>query len=139
MNLVTHHTTIVHHDEVWMKPHQPSYLKVNVDAAIDQSRHKMGFGFIVRNKDDLFFVAAKNFVQKGVYNPKVAEAVGIKEALKWVKSLGFDYIHVEVDALEIVKDVHASSSSSFSKTSIILDDIRETFREFTHVIFSFTR
>lgn len=85
-----------------MKP-QRGYLKFNVDTTINQSRRRMGFCCIVRN-EEICFVVTKNFVQEGIYHMKIVEVVGLREALSQIKSLGFELIHVEMDALQVVKD-----------------------------------
>lgn len=88
-------------------------MKINVDAAININRQRMWFGCVVWDESG-HFVAAKNFMRLGVYKPKVAEAMGVHEALSWVKNLGYNLIHVKVDALQIVKDFHNPSSSPYS-------------------------
>lgn len=54
----------------------------------------MGLGFVIRNHVGKF-VGAKCFLWKGKQLVKEAEALGIQEALRWVKSLGIERVLVE--------------------------------------------
>lgn len=72
---------------------------MNVDAAIDNSKKKMGFGCILRNSDGEFLLA-KGIPWFGNFSLKEAEAIGIREALNWLKmKRNDDNIQIEMDAL----------------------------------------
>lgn len=137
LSLSPHANDIAHHIETWTKP-QPRYMKINVDAAVNLSRQKMGFGCLVCDKLG-HFIVAKNIMQLGVYKPKVAKVLAACEALSWTKNLRCNLMHVEVDVLQIVKDFHNSSSSPYSISSMILNDVKEISKDYTHVFFSFAR
>lgn len=98
----------------------------------------MGFGCIVRDEEGRF-VAAKNSIQHGTFNPAVAEAVSMREALSWLKSRSYDLLQVESDAQKVIREPHAPPFTSFSDVSLIVEDIREIIKGFSHVDFSFVR
>ncbi|KAL8473140.1 hypothetical protein ACS0TY_030102 [Phlomoides rotata] len=63
----------------------------------------MGFGMIIHD-DKGEFVACRSIVTPGVFRVDEGEAMGMLEALSWVKQLGFEKIIIEIDA-KIVYDV----------------------------------
>lgn len=104
----------------WMKP-PVHFLKCNVDAAIFSSKGYAGFGCIIR--DHLgYVIAATHGRLPGIQNPSLAEALGIREALSWIKSLNLSNILVESDALLIVKALNSFSPDSSSSVGLIVED-----------------
>ncbi|XP_019155740.1 PREDICTED: uncharacterized protein LOC109152494 [Ipomoea nil] len=72
----------VRHAPEWISP--PCYtVKCNVDAAL--SGEGASFGAVVRDHNG-GFVAAKSGQMDGVVDPYMAEALGVKEALTWLKA-----------------------------------------------------
>lgn len=65
------------------------WLKVNVDASLDMNQRKMGIGYVIRDYEGKF-VASKEIPLQDVYLAKEAEAIGVREVLKWIKTLGYD-------------------------------------------------
>nr|GMC79700.1 uncharacterized protein LOC109184133 isoform X2 [Ipomoea batatas] len=63
----------------WEKP-PLGWFKVNTDAAVDSSTKVTGFGFIIRDSHGAFVAAARSS-WKGILQPKIAEAIAIREAL----------------------------------------------------------
>lgn len=119
----------------WQRP-PPGYLKVNVDAANDNLTNATGVGFLLRNSEGTFMAA----VQKKFacyYNAKLAEAMGIREALKWLKSIQVDHAQIETDALLVVEAVkHSTCCTSFD---LILNDIRNLADDFSSLSFVFVK
>nr|GMC54973.1 uncharacterized protein LOC109155154 [Ipomoea batatas] len=62
-------------------------LKLNVDAANDKNSLNTGFGFILLDSDG-HLVAVMEGNWKGFLHAKMAEAIAVREALKWLKTLG---------------------------------------------------
>ncbi|XP_019199772.1 PREDICTED: uncharacterized protein LOC109193373 [Ipomoea nil] len=119
----------------WTKP--PScLLKVNVNAATDQINIKIGLGFVLRDSLGAF-VVARILPVFNLYNPNEAEAIGVREALKWLKALQYDNIHVEMDCLHVAKNIH--HQHLISSFDLILHDIRELAKSFTNVSFLFAK
>ncbi|XP_060960677.1 uncharacterized protein LOC133031238 [Cannabis sativa] len=70
--------------ELWTKPAN-NCIKINIDAAFFHHENSYGFGIVAR--DDLGkLIEAKTCYKAGNYFAEVVEALGIKEALSWIKS-----------------------------------------------------
>ncbi|XP_060973592.1 uncharacterized protein LOC133038936 [Cannabis sativa] len=82
--------------ELWLKPSVG--IKLNVDAAIFERSSKHGFGCVVRNADGTL-IAAFAGVKPGKVSPELAEIMGIREALSWLKNHSYTQAIVETDSL----------------------------------------
>uniref|UniRef100_A0A803QSF3 RNase H type-1 domain-containing protein n=1 Tax=Cannabis sativa TaxID=3483 RepID=A0A803QSF3_CANSA len=71
-------------EEHWTKPISTK-LKINVDGAIFESENRFGFGFIRDSTGK--FVQAVSGSRLGVVSPEIAEVVGMKEVLSWIKTM----------------------------------------------------
>nr|GMD58636.1 uncharacterized protein LOC109190316 [Ipomoea batatas] len=85
----------------WDKPPQV-WLKLNVDAAIDNNSGQAGFGFIPRDAAGSF-IAAREESWKGLLTPKLAEALAIRSSITWLKSRRCEcmQMQIETDALSL--------------------------------------
>ncbi|XP_062099768.1 uncharacterized protein LOC133805605 [Humulus lupulus] len=70
--------------EHWVKP-QENTIKVNVDASIAIGRGTFGLGWVARDHTGLL-LEVHGRSRNGVVTPEVVEAMGVKEALSWIKS-----------------------------------------------------
>lgn len=119
----------------WSKPPE-GFLKLNVDASIDSTNGKMGFGCVIRDEHGKF-VAARGIQWNGVFSPREAEATAIREALSWIKSLSLDKVYIETDSLQVVNSLNSFlGESSFH---VILNDIKNVLCDFSHVFLSFVK
>nr|GME04994.1 uncharacterized protein LOC109155154 [Ipomoea batatas] len=101
--------TRARHDIVakWEKP--PSgWLKVNTDAATASQDLKVGLGFIIRDSESSFVAAVATCYQND-YHPKLAEAISIREALKWLKGKSMDNVQIETDSLLVIQGLNKAS------------------------------
>ena len=71
-------------DEHWSKPLINS-VKVNVDAAIFEETNCFSVAFVARD-DKGSLVEARSKCQRGWISADLAQAVGVREALSWVKN-----------------------------------------------------
>nr|GMD68522.1 rho GTPase-activating protein REN1-like isoform X1 [Ipomoea batatas] len=111
----------------WHRP-PPGFLKLNVDVATDQQTNSTGLGMLLRDSDG-FFINALQVKLPGVYQAKVAEVMGVREALNMV--------HIESDALLVVEGLkNGASCTSFD---LILNDIRVLANDFSSVTFVFAK
>ncbi|KAL8109886.1 hypothetical protein AgCh_025833 [Apium graveolens] len=80
---------------VWSKPKE-GWLKINIDAAVflDGS---IGVSALVRD-DQARFVAARGRRIPGAWQPREAEALGLKEALSWIINKGYHMCIIETDS-----------------------------------------
>ena len=73
-----------------------------MDAIVFSHVNSIGIGCIVRNEFGQM-VAAKNTKLRGDADPVTAEAISCREALSWLKPLGFNKVVIESDAQVIVQ------------------------------------
>uniref|UniRef100_A0A803PJM8 Reverse transcriptase zinc-binding domain-containing protein n=1 Tax=Cannabis sativa TaxID=3483 RepID=A0A803PJM8_CANSA len=115
--------------EQWIKP--SSGIKLNVDAAIFASLLKHGFGCVVRNTDG-GLVSAFVGVKNGSVTPELAEIIGIREALSWLKNHAFSRATLETDSLVCVKAIR--SEETFSSTfGLVVDDCKNILKNLFNV------
>ncbi|KAK6144415.1 hypothetical protein DH2020_021235 [Rehmannia glutinosa] len=67
----------------WSKPNRLQF-KCNVDATLSLERNATYIGMVVRD-DKGEFVVARTITFPGIFAPKEAEAIGVREALSWIK------------------------------------------------------
>lgn len=111
------------HCKAWHRP-PPSFIKANIDAAFFSDSREIGFGCILHDGwgNHLF---SRTHVMPGSYSPEESEAIGLHEALSWIKDLGITRVIIEMDAKIVVDAVN----DSFSDNSILGDIIIGVRRE----------
>ncbi|XP_060963698.1 uncharacterized protein LOC133033112 [Cannabis sativa] len=119
-------TTPISHSRVDNNEHwtPPSFqkLKVNVDGAIFQQEERFGAGMVARTSAGALLEARQTSFS-GVVAPIMAEAVGIKEALSWIKSKGWRDVIVETDCLNVVNDIN-SNKPMISPYGFVIHDCK---------------
>lgn len=93
-------------------------MKVNTDAAVFQDG-SVGVGAVIRNAHGEF-VAARCRRIKGAWNPREAEAIGLKEALSWTIAQGYQQCVFETDSHALALACNGRSGRAFFST--IVDD-----------------
>ncbi|KAL6509415.1 hypothetical protein OROGR_022725 [Orobanche gracilis] len=78
----------------WTRP-VAGRFKLNTDAAICVETEAMGMGWVLRDSDD-HFLAAKGSNWPEKFSQKIAEAVSIREALSWMKNMGYEDFDLEL-------------------------------------------
>uniref|UniRef100_A0A803QGE0 Reverse transcriptase domain-containing protein n=1 Tax=Cannabis sativa TaxID=3483 RepID=A0A803QGE0_CANSA len=123
-------------DELWTKP-VTNEIKLNVDAAIFDSSSRFGIGFVVRNSvAELLSVVG--LYRPGKPDPAVAEAMGIREALSWLKDKSFNQASVESDSLISVQAIH-SSVVMYSGFGLIIQDCKSLLESLNNVSLRFVK
>lgn len=74
----------------WSKPEQAGWVKINVNAARFEDMNSIGVGAVIRDAQGEF-VRARSRRIGGLLQPREAEAISLREALSWVKELGFKH------------------------------------------------
>lgn len=122
--------------ELWTKPVEGRF-KINVDAALFQQDGFFGSGGVVRDSQGLL-VAAHCWRREGVVQPDIAEAVGLKEVLGWIKNSGWLWADVEMDSLVVV---HAVRSSIVMKSvfGLLIEDCKRLLAELPNVCLHFVK
>ncbi|KAL8126011.1 hypothetical protein AgCh_013344 [Apium graveolens] len=104
----------------WRRP-QHGWVKVNTDAALFLEWDSTGVGNVIRDERGQF-IRARNHKLQALYSPREAEALGLKEALLWVKELGYKRCTFETDAKELVEACRSAQGNTYFHL-IVLDCI----------------
>ncbi|KAL9433206.1 hypothetical protein AB3S75_028098 [Citrus x aurantiifolia] len=83
----------------WEKP-EFGWVKRNVDAVVFASQERIELGCVIHNSDGRFF-AARCVGRFGTFSAREAEALGIREALSWLKEYQLPCVIVEMDCLQV--------------------------------------
>ncbi|KAM6583822.1 hypothetical protein CsatB_010824 [Cannabis sativa] len=113
-------------NEHWKKP-MLNTVKVNVDVAIFQAENKFGFGCVARDHNGQLIKAISGIeggCRIGLVQPEVAEIIGVKEALSWIKRKKWANVVIETDALMVVQAIKSSINMP-SQFGMIARDCRE--------------
>lgn len=92
--------------------------------------------FILRNSDG-HFIATKEQVWHGNYQPKEAEAICMRKALKWLKEMKIDYVHIESYALLVIQRL--TNYNLVSSFDLVIEDTCKLANEFQSISFSFVK
>ncbi|KAM6544160.1 hypothetical protein CsatB_008607 [Cannabis sativa] len=121
--------------ERWIKP--VSGIKLNVDAATFDRHSKHGYGCVVRNSQ-----GALISVFAGCYNGKVtaelAEIMGIKEALSWLKRSSNTQAVIESDSLVCVEAIRSAEIIA-SGFGFIVDECKNMLKSLSNVALFFVK
>ncbi|XP_074337025.1 uncharacterized protein LOC141674201 [Apium graveolens] len=108
-------------DEQWTLPTQDT-IKLNTDAAIFEELNRYSFSLVARNhRGKIVDALAK--CHQGTIRPEMAEIMGIREALSWVKTQPGKGFVVETDSLVAVQAIR-SSAIKLSYLGRIIEDCK---------------
>uniref|UniRef100_A0A803R596 Reverse transcriptase zinc-binding domain-containing protein n=1 Tax=Cannabis sativa TaxID=3483 RepID=A0A803R596_CANSA len=112
-------------------------IKLNVDAALFEQDLKHGFGCVIRNTEgELISVLAG--AKQGKVAPEIAEALGIREALSWLKNHNYSHAVVESDSLVCV-DAIRSNVKLNSGFGYIVEECKLILRSLLNVTLCFVK
>ncbi|KAM6547504.1 hypothetical protein CsatB_019180 [Cannabis sativa] len=95
--------------ERWSKP-AANMLKINVDGAVFHAANAYGSGVVIRDTAGSL-IEAFSVYNLGCSQPEIAEIIGIKEALSWIKTQEDQVIQgviIETDCLVALQALHSS-------------------------------
>lgn len=92
--------------EHWSLP-MPGRVKVNTDAAIFEDTTCFSYAFVARDQEGAL-IEARSRCSFGRPDPELAEAMGIREALTWIKNFSYANVTVESDCLQVVQAIRSS-------------------------------
>lgn len=116
----------------WEKP-PPSFLKLNVDAAV--LGENFGFGAVLRNSDGaLLMVAGSNCVSRG--SSLLAEAMSCRWALQTILRLGYDRVIIESDSQVLINKIK-SRKPGLTYPDLLIADVLSLCASFSVVSFNF--
>ncbi|XP_019161131.1 PREDICTED: uncharacterized protein LOC109157746 [Ipomoea nil] len=105
----------------WQRP-MLERCKLNVDAAFNGYNGRAGFGWVLRDAHGAFLAAMA--APYGVAeDARMAEALGVREALSWLKEIGVQRVDVEIDAQEFFHAVRGEPGESYF--DLVIDDIKD--------------
>ncbi|XP_074347318.1 uncharacterized protein LOC141686164 [Apium graveolens] len=117
----------------WYRPTH-GWIKVNTDAAIFMEWSSTGVGSVIRDEYGQF-IRARNQKMQALYSPREAEALGLKEALSWVKNLGYKRCVFETDVKELAEAcINVQGNSYFH---LVVLDFIDLFKHFDEVLIDF--
>uniref|UniRef100_A0A803P1Q1 RNase H type-1 domain-containing protein n=1 Tax=Cannabis sativa TaxID=3483 RepID=A0A803P1Q1_CANSA len=94
--------------EHWTLPKENS-IKINVNAALFEGGHSYDLGLVARDAKCILIEGCTIF-SHGKVEPTLAKAIGVREALSWVKVLNVQQMKVETDFLCVVQALHSPLS-----------------------------
>ncbi|KAL8489170.1 hypothetical protein ACS0TY_025170 [Phlomoides rotata] len=97
----------------WHRPPM-GYLKLNVDGAFYTDTREMGFGLVSHSAR--------------LYSSDEGEAIGLFEALNWIKDLGLKDVVIEMDAKLVVDAFNVVHGDSISVFEDIIDACKCIFK-----------
>ncbi|KAK9190098.1 hypothetical protein WN943_018699 [Citrus x changshan-huyou] len=109
-----------------------------VDAGVHQLAHgagRIGLGCVIRNSDGAF-LAARCVGRHGAFSAREAEALGIREALSWLKEYKLPCVIVEMDCLQVFQALTEGFSGP-NVFGLIIEDCRELALVIGEVKFSY--
>lgn len=101
-------------DHIWKKPME-GWVKLHTDAALFQDG-SIGVGCVMRNSQGVF-LGARCCRLVGAWSPRVAEAIGMKEALSWVLKRRNQRCIMETDSQVLV----AACKANFGTLVIVFN------------------
>ncbi|XP_074333675.1 putative ribonuclease H protein At1g65750 isoform X1 [Apium graveolens] len=116
----------------WENP-DAGWIKVNVDAAIFQD-NSIGCGAVIRDHQGVFLAARCKKVD-GVWRPREAEAIALKEALSWIMELQYKECIFETDSKTLVQACNREPEESFFGT--IVGDCTHLLKHINSVLIRF--
>ncbi|XP_060968285.1 uncharacterized protein LOC133035872 [Cannabis sativa] len=114
--------SLLQHDnniECWTKPDSDT-VKLNVDGALFEKENAYGFGIVARDSLGRL-VDLKAKYHGGNYPAKVVEALGIKEALSWLKDKELNQVEIETNSMVTVQAIFSNQHMTFAFGLIVND------------------
>uniref|UniRef100_A0A803PF51 RNase H type-1 domain-containing protein n=1 Tax=Cannabis sativa TaxID=3483 RepID=A0A803PF51_CANSA len=122
--------------EQWTPPNGTS-VKINVDAAMFNDGRSFGLGMVARNSDGLLIAGKMKYTAVQV-EVVVAEAIGIREVLSWLKENRWPQVYIETDSLCVVQAIH-SSTDMISLFGSVIQDCKTMLASLNNVVISFVK
>lgn len=116
--------------EHWILP-TINTMKVNVDASVVSGNDSFGVGWIARDHQGNV-VDFDSKLMLGSVHPSMAEAVGVKEALSWVKESNANGVVIESDCQAVVSAICQSVPMS-SPFGLVISDCRRIIASLNNV------
>ncbi|CAI9771666.1 unnamed protein product [Fraxinus pennsylvanica] len=123
-------------NDEWKPPTMGSF-KLNIDAAIFENQRKAGLSLVIRNNLGSF-IAARVVSVQGIVDPLLAETLGVREALSWIKAKFPEVQTIEMDAL-LVYSALQNVEEDNTYFGLLISEYRLLARELSNLKFSWVR
>ena len=124
------------HAAQWQPP-EFNFVKCNVDAALFEEQRSFGIGMCIRNSSGEFIKAATTW-HEGSPPAQEAEAVGLRDAIVWLGSLGLSHVHIELDCKLVVDNI-SDRTKNQAEFGNIITACRTLLQQFPNFKISFVR
>lgn len=113
----------------WCKP-PAGWVEINTDASCQLTSSMVGVGCVIRDETSNFLRARSNVVH-GRFQPREAEAFGLKEALSWTKNWRRHKCIFECDAKIVVDAVNGEGGNTY--LHMMIEDCIDILKHFDEV------
>ncbi|KAK5836647.1 hypothetical protein PVK06_012444 [Gossypium arboreum] len=130
-NLVRNHRI---QDLQW-KPPSEDQVKVNIDTSFQKPNNRAVSGIIVRNNNG-FVIGSCTYSIENIRDPTIVETYARLHEVAFAENLGFQYIILEGDPLNVVKKLQ--KNDDYIDRSVIggiIDEIRNKARKFRSLMY----
>jgi len=103
--------------EGWIRP-LAGGVKCNVDVTIFKDQGCYGIGIFLRG-DRGEFMGAKTAWYRGLPQPNEAEARGLKEVIKWLGTLRYTSVSIELDCKQVVDGISSNLNTNSTFDAIL--------------------
>ncbi|XP_074342398.1 uncharacterized protein LOC141679917 [Apium graveolens] len=110
----------------WKPPHEGT-IKVNTDAALFEDSNCYAYAIVARDHEGKL-VEAVSSCRQGRVDPELAEAIGIREALSWIKAKAWPSVILETDCLTVTQAIRCSSIN-LSYLGRVIDECKRLLTE----------
>lgn len=112
-------------------------IKINVDAALFHGEQKYGYGAVARDHNGMF-LEAKVSGFAGSVNAEMAEALGFKEALSWIKMKQWQRVVLETDCINVIQAVRSPTVLA-STIGLIIEDCKKLVHDIANAEYYFVK
>lgn len=120
----------------WTNP-EKNVSKINIDAVIFAEAGTYRFSCVARDHTESVLEAITS-CREGAVTPELAEALGVREALSWLKRKQLHAVVVKTDSLMVVQSIR-SALPMLSYFGSIISDCKELLVELSDVSLLFIR
>ena len=103
----------------WQRP-LTGFVKCNIDVTVFREEGKSSLGIVVRDSQGLFLHAASRVVND-LFQVRELKTLGLREALSWIKQLGFERVIFETDSLQVVQALQ-NRVTDFNEFGVLIKD-----------------
>ena len=112
-------------------------MKLNVDAAIFLESLTFSVAGILRDSSGTF-IDGFSCCHSGLVTPELGEAMGVREALSWIKTKNLSQVLIETDSLLVVQALRSNISMA-SYFGCVIDDCKRLWKDLNLVSIYFVK